>query len=57
MPAPMFARVVAPSFPCGLCRAQGRTTRKQQIQPLKRFGRIVDACPHCDNPPPPRRSQ
>jgi hypothetical protein len=53
----MFARVVAPSFPCGLCRAQGRTTRKQQIQPLKRFGRIVDACPHCDNPPPPRRSQ
>jgi hypothetical protein len=53
----MFARATAASFPCTLCRAQGRTTRKQQIQPLKRFGRIVDACPHCDNPPPPRRSQ
>jgi hypothetical protein len=56
MGAPMFARATAVSFPCGLCRAQGRITRKQQIRPLAPMGRIVDACPHCDNPPP-RRSQ
>jgi hypothetical protein len=53
----MFARTIAPSLPCDACRRAGRTTRdgkpvrKLQIPAPTGFGRIVDACPYCDNPP------